>query len=870
AEIRLVTVTTNRGGCFVTIEFHTSPHPLHLAAQMPPPQDNGDRPAENQTFWEKWSGTIFRFIFIWALMRMFSGAQKPAPPAANHGDGISSTLGDNAHASHRYFPVLPSGVYYSPFNVIPPKTDGMPTNMIPLWQGGVKMVRLNPCGPDRYTPSNNPDLLLYISETEYFTDYSSIPALQSENIEWGDWNDERTVSFDIPTTLALSIPLIRISHQCIQTIQNNGTIYAHIFLRKHNAPLDPEDPKFVVNQVVYFRHLPPHRCFGYLASVLNKYYPKRRVVKQKKLLDSLNKADEQHIEDDDQTENEEQFSSPLLMNVLTHWYTSSYNYQQASVGGSILQLGNWTRRAPLASYWHRNLTLNIISDTNQVIPIYSVPPIVQRCKYFEMQSTLVGLTLFDLHLEKSGASDKSGKLGFYLPIIYPNDFWNLKDHAFAINETIDTLPLTIIISPLSYFKFQIYAGFAQSIEQQQASAMGGATAGEMDEVKVGIPLRYQCRSLRGYNGYFSDDDNNNHHDMRILNVGLGARIIVALTFRYLPLNFRKYLIIHHAMHLIQRMLLETNPILLGTTIVVSLFHSLFEFLAFKNDITFWNKKQDMTGVSIRTLFVNIFFQIVIFLYLMDNNQETSWMILIGQGFGLLIEVWKVWKALKFEVVRVPNSVVPYRVRFSDAANNLTETESKTAEYDQQAYKYLSWITYPLLFGYAAYSLLYDEHKSWYSYVLGTLVGFVYMFGFITMTPSLFINYKLKSVCTLVFAIMAYHCLFPFSFCYHVLFSSCRAALTHFYQVAHMPWKTMMYKSLNTFIDDLFAFCIKMPTLHRLACLRDDVVFFVYLYQRWAYRIDHTRANEYGQVGMEGEATDETTVGKEVIESKKNK
>ncbi|RUS30266.1 hypothetical protein BC938DRAFT_479641 [Jimgerdemannia flammicorona] len=291
--------------------------------------------------------------------------------------------------------------------------------------------------------------------------------------------------------------------------------------------------------------------------------------------------------------------------------------------------------------------------------------------------------------------------------------------------------------------------------------------------------------------------------------------------------------VKHAMHLIQRMLLETNPILLGTTIVVSLFHSLFEFLAFKNDITFWNKKQDMTGVSIRTLFVNIFFQIVIFLYLMDNNQETSWMILIGQGFGLLIEVWKVWKALKFEVVRVPNSVVPYRVRFSDAANNLTETESKTAEYDQQAYKYLSWITYPLLFGYAAYSLLYDEHKSWYSYVLGTLVGFVYMFGFITMTPSLFINYKLKSV-------------------------------------AHMPWKTMMYKSLNTFIDDLFAFCIKMPTLHRLACLRDDVVFFVYLYQRWAYRIDHTRANEYGQVGMEGEATDETTVGKEVIESKKNK
>jgi hypothetical protein len=33
---------------------------------------------------------------------------------------------------------------------------------------------------------------------------------------------------------------------------------------------------------------------------------------------------------------------------------------------------------------------------------------------------------------------------------------------------------------------------------------------------------------------------------------------------------------------VKRMFLETNPILLGTTIFVSILHSLFEFLAFKN------------------------------------------------------------------------------------------------------------------------------------------------------------------------------------------------------------------------------------------------------------------------------------------------
>jgi hypothetical protein len=87
-----------------------------------------------------------------------------------------------------------------------------------------------------------------------------------------------------------------------------------------------------------------------------------------------------------------------------------------------------------------------------------------------------------------------------------------------------------------------------------------------------------------------------------------------------------------------------------------------------------------------------------------------------------------------------------------------------------------------------------------------------------MTPQLFINYKLKST-------------------------------------AHMPWKTLMYKSLNTFIDDLFAFIIKMPTMHRLSCLRDDVIFFIYLYQRWCYGVDSKRANDYGQVEVEADAAD---------------
>ena len=38
----------------------------------------------------------------------------------------------------------------------------------------------------------------------------------------------------------------------------------------------------------------------------------------------------------------------------------------------------------------------------------------------------------------------------------------------------------------------------------------------------------------------------------------------------------------------------------------------------------------------------------------------------------------------------------------------------------------------------------------------------------------------------------------------------------------------------------------MPIMHRLACLRDDVIFFIFLYQRYKYKTDYTRVNEYGQ------------------------
>lgn len=72
-----------------------------------------------------------------------------------------------------------------------------------------------------------------------------------------------------------------------------------------------------------------------------------------------------------------------------------------------------------------------------------------------------------------------------------------------------------------------------------------------------------------------------------------------------------------------------------------------------------------------------------------------------------------------------------------------------------------------------------------------------------------------------------------------------------------------------------AFCVKMPWLHRLACFRDDVVFVILLIQRWKYRVDYTRVNEFGQLGEDDAAAlakeGKAVEGKEKdMDSKKNK
>lgn len=94
----------------------------------------------------------------------------------------------------------------------------------------------------------------------------------------------------------------------------------------------------------------------------------------------------------------------------------------------------------------------------------------------------------------------------------------------------------------------------------------------------------------------------------------------------------------------KRMFIETDPILLTVTMIVSILHTVFEMLAFKNDISFWKNKDSMAGISVKSLYISTGCSIIIFLYLLDN--DTSFMILFSSGFGILLDFWKIKKASK--------------------------------------------------------------------------------------------------------------------------------------------------------------------------------------------------------------------------------
>ena len=285
---------------------------------------------------------------------------------------------------------------------------------------------------------------------------------------------------------------------------------------------------------------------------------------------------------------------------------------------------------------------------------------------------------------------------------------------------------------------------------------------------------------------------------------------------------------------LRRLIADTNITLLTITVLASGLHLLFEFLTFKNEVSFWRSNKDLTGLSVRSLFLDMIGQVIILLYLIEK--DSSLLMTIPTACGCLIALWKCQRGAGLQFVPLSPSqarqpmewwnLIPsafgYALRATrlEIANSRANGEDKVSESNAQdltalsietdriATRTLGSILLPVVLLYTLYSFIWEEHTGWYSWLITSASSAVYALGFVLMTPQLFLNYKLKSV-------------------------------------AHLPWRVLVYKFLNTFIDDLFAFIIRMPTMARLSCFRDDIVFIIYLYQRWLYPVDTSRPVEGG-------------------------
>lgn len=246
---------------------------------------------------------------------------------------------------------------------------------------------------------------------------------------------------------------------------------------------------------------------------------------------------------------------------------------------------------------------------------------------------------------------------------------------------------------------------------------------------------------------------------------------------------------------VSQMLQDTPLWLLSTTFVVATLHMLFDILAFKGDIDFWRKLRTTQGISFTNLVAGLACQVIVGLYLWA--EEATWLVLGPHVVWTAIQLWKltIVAGLQWERRWV---IIPWpKLDDSDAAN------SPTRQFDRIAFRNVAAVLLPLIIGLALRSLVYERFSSWWRWALHALVSAAYATGFALATPQLYINYRLKSV-------------------------------------AHVPIMVFFYRCLNTFIDDLFAFIITMPTMHRLSVFRDDIIFFVYLYQRWIYPVDRRR------------------------------
>ena len=231
---------------------------------------------------------------------------------------------------------------------------------------------------------------------------------------------------------------------------------------------------------------------------------------------------------------------------------------------------------------------------------------------------------------------------------------------------------------------------------------------------------------------------------------------------------------------------------------VNTLHTIFSYLGFSSDISYYKNLKKLDGVYTKYIFFNIFYMFITLIYIL--LQGANFIVKIELFISFVIEIWKLKKIF---IISFQFSNFPYIIKL-EYKQTFEQEEAK--DYESEAVNMMvKYLLFPIGVIYLGYRIYYYSDNiaknNWKSVVI-FIIEYIYfllnVFGFILLTPQIYLNYKLKSV-------------------------------------EHLPMKAMTYKFLNTIIDDLYAFAVKTPTMYRIFCFRDDVIFVIYIYQIFKYR-----------------------------------
>ncbi len=79
-----------------------------------------------------------------------------------------------------------------------------------------------------------------------------------------------------------------------------------------------------------------------------------------------------------------------------------------------------------------------------------------------------------------------------------------------------------------------------------------------------------------------------------------------------------------------------------------------------SDIQFWNNRKSLEGLSVRSVFFNVFQSLIVLLYVLDN--ETNTIIKVSCFVGLAIEIWKINK-VRASLTRLVHSDITIVILF---------------------------------------------------------------------------------------------------------------------------------------------------------------------------------------------------------------